>query len=142
MTKRPIILVLLFASFFPAHLLADDTVAQATDPIAIVNGLFDTINNVQAEKATSYFADDGQLITAWGQPKGIKKLLGFFTNTMFPLKTQLKVIELNASGVNVTGIFAIKDSGGFTNWGLLKVVSIVQDGKIKSMTWTTNPSGH
>ncbi len=142
MKKRTTILILLLASFFSVHLFADDALAQATDPTAIVNGLFDAINNAQAEKATSYFADDGQLITAWGQPKGVKKLLSFFTTTIFPLKTQLTLLELNVSGVNVTGVFAIKDNGGFSNWGLLKIITIIQDGKFKSVTWTTNPVGH
>jgi hypothetical protein len=112
---------------------------QATDPASIAKGLFDAINNGRAEAAANYFARDGELITAVGQPKGAEKILFFLKMTLVPLKARVEMKEVKADGENVTGRFTFAS----TNLGKdapipMKLSGVVQAGKIKTMTWSSN----
>ena len=67
--------------------------------------------------------------------------------TVVPLKTRVEIKELKVDGENVTGIFFISNNdignNSLTTLGTKTVISmklsgVVQEGKIKTMTWTTN----
>ena len=116
---------------------------QSTDPVSVTKALFIAINQGKAEKAANFFAKDGELITAFGQPQGAAKIQSFFKVTVIPLKTKVEIKELKADGVNVTGTFAMTNNNTGNNSEknpgekvpIMKLSGIVQDGKITTMTW-------
>jgi hypothetical protein len=120
---------------------------KATDPVSVTKVLFDDINKGRAEAATNCFAADGELVTAFGQPRGAEKLRTFFKMGLIPMKTKVEIKELEADGENVKGIFEIRNADlgnnseetlGNTAPISMKLAGVVQEGKIKSMTWGTN----
>jgi limonene-1,2-epoxide hydrolase len=111
---------------------------QPTDPVSVTEAFFTAINQGKAEAAVNCFAKDGELISVFGQPKGIDSLRNYFQKSLIPLKTKLDVVDLKADGENVTGTFIIANSETNNVRVLLKLVGVVQAGKIKTMTWTTN----
>jgi hypothetical protein len=121
-------------------------IPEATDAVSVTKALFTAINQGKAEAAANFFAKDGELITAFGQPQGAVKIHNFFKVTVIPLKTKVEIKDLKVDGENVTGTFAMTNNNtgnnSATNPGekvpLMKLSSVVQEGKIKSMTWTTN----
>jgi hypothetical protein len=123
-------------------LVACSSSVQATDPVSVTRGFFDAINKGQGQKAANCFDEDGELIWAHGQPKGSKRLLEYMQKQLIPLKTRVEIKDLKADGENVTGTFTITSTylaSEFPNGvPLMKVIAVVQSGKIKSMTWTTN----
>ena len=112
--------------------------APPKDPVAVTKAMFAAINNGKAETAANYFAEDAELITGFGQPTGHAKIKSFFQLTVIPLKTHIEVSELNGSAENVNGIFLMKSINEFREPISMKVIGVVVDGKIKSMTWTSN----
>jgi hypothetical protein len=120
-------------------LIACSPAPQATDPASVTKALFSAINQGKAEVAANSFAKDGEFITAFGQPRGAEKIQAFFKMTLIPLKARVDVKEVKADGENVTGIFTFSS----TNLGKdapipMKLSGIVQEGKIKTMTWSSN----
>lgn len=107
-----------------------------TDPVAVTKAVFAAINNKQAETAAGYFAEDAQITTAFGQPAGITKILGFLKTTVIPYKMHLEIADISASGDNVTGTFTLKDIAGNQTPTNMQVLAVVTNGKIESMTWT------
>jgi hypothetical protein len=66
---------------------------------------------------------------------------------LIPMKTKVEIKELEADGENVKGIFEIRNADlgnnseatlGNTAPISMKLAGVVQEGKIKSMTWGTN----
>jgi len=112
--------------------------APPKDPAAVTKAMFTAINNGKAETAANFFAEDAELITGFGQPTGLSKIKSFFKLTVIPLKTHIEISELNSSAGNVTGIFIMKSTNEFREPTSMKVIGVVIDGKIKSMTWTSN----
>jgi hypothetical protein len=142
MRKYICVLAILLAALLSLTLIACAPTPQATDPASVTKALFNAINQGKAEAAANCFADDGQLIWAFGQPKGTKKLHDYIQNTLIPMKTKLTIITLTADGENATGVFSIANrdtQSQFPNGAPpLKLDAVVQSGKIKTMTWSTN----
>lgn len=112
--------------------------AVPTDPVSVTRAVFEAINKGHAETAVSFFAPDAQWITAFGQPSGTQKILGALRDGWIPMKTRLEIKEIQASGDNVTGVFTVQNvSDEFRNPTPLALSAVIQDGKIKTMTWTT-----
>jgi len=138
MRKYVCVLAILSAALLLQMLVACTPRQQPTDPASVTRALFNAINQGKAEVAANCFAKDGEFIAAFGQPKGAEKIQGFFKMTMIPLKARVEIKELKADGENVTGIFSFSS----TNLGHdaplpMEVIGVVQEGKIKTMTWST-----
>jgi len=126
---------------FLLFLIACAPSVKATDPASVTKSLFDAINKGQAEAAASYFAEDGEFIWSFGQPKGVQKILNYFKTNLIPLKTHVELQDLKVDGDNLTGTFKITSTwfkSAFPNGApLYKVSGVVQGGKIKSMMWSS-----
>jgi ketosteroid isomerase-like protein len=111
------------------------------EPTAVVRALITAVNRGQVDVASSYFSDDAQIITAFGQPKGKAKIRNFMANEI-AMKEHDDIIDLAADGANVTGTMkilnkALQDNSKET-FGKkadpvpLTLKAVVQDGKITS----------
>ena len=132
--KRYICILGLLPVLLLTLLLFSCTQAQATDPASVMKALFNAVNQGKADVATNYFAKDAAIISPWGQPSGTKGIHDWFAVGIIPMKTQLKIGEFSVDGVNLAGTFKITDVGFHDE--PFKVMAVIQDGKIKSMTWT------
>ena len=110
--------------------IAEESV-QVIDPLSVTQAVLDAINSGDADLATSYFAVDGQLITSIGQPRGLKRIHAFLVASLIPLKNHFEVKTLAADGSNVAGSCDLSTLDG--NYTGLKILSVVQEGKIKSL---------
>jgi hypothetical protein len=111
---------------------------QGTDPISVTKAFFAAINQGKAEAAANCFAKDGEL-TAYGQKYSGQKLRDFFTKSLISLGTQIETQELSVDGVRIDGTIRVTNSWLKPQFpkGIppFSVASIVQDGKIRSMSW-------
>ena len=111
---------------------------QATDPSSVTKALFTAINQGKADAAANCFAKDGEL-TAYGQKYSGQKLRDFITKSLISLGTNIETQELNVDGVKLNGTIRVTNSWLKPQFpqGIppFSVVVVVQDGKIKSMSW-------
>jgi hypothetical protein len=136
MKLRPV-QVCFVVSLFSLVFMACGQGALVTDPVAVTRAMFDAVNRGQSEKAAGYFSADAEIVTGFGQPTGSRKIEAFFKTTVIPMKTHAEIKDLKADGVNVTGVFLMKSSSDeFKNATPMKIIAVVLNGKISSMTWT------
>jgi hypothetical protein len=136
MTLKVATVVFVAAAVLSVVLSACGSNAPLTDPVAVTRALFDYINRGKAEAAAGLFADDGELVTGFGQPKGQNKIKTFFQTTVIPLKVHLEVKEINLSNGTMLGTFMMQDVSAFKTPTLMEVKAAIQDGRVKSMTWS------
>jgi hypothetical protein len=137
MKMHSLLLVALLTAAISGMLISCGAAASNSDPIRVTKDLFDAINRGQAEKAANLFYDDGELVTGFGQPTGLKKIHDFLKLTVIAMKTRVEIKEMKEDGTNVRGIFIMKNiSTEYRNPTAMQVIAVVENGKIKSMTWS------
>ena len=138
MKPRMKIFTILLVTVLLQTIVACKPAGTVTDSISVIKAMFNAINKKQAETAANFFSEDGQLTTGFGQPTGIKKIRDFLQTSWIPLKSHFELKEINASDGTVTGIFTLQNTSDlFHNPTPMQLIAVVQNGKIKSMTWTT-----
>jgi hypothetical protein len=130
-----VLAVLVIASSVQA-LVACSPAKPITDPVGVTKAVFDAINNKQAERAATYFAEDAEFVAAFGQPVGNAKILSFLKTTVIPYKMNVEITDISKSNGTVTGTFTLKDISAYQTPTNMQVTAVVTDGKVKSMTWS------
>jgi hypothetical protein len=108
---------------------------QPRDPVGVIQAEIQAINRGQADVAAGYFAENGQIISAWGQPTGKDKVKSFISTTLIKLKSHAEVNALASDGSKVTG--TITWSTPYEKFPPFGLKAVVQDGKIASIEWGT-----
>ena len=128
---------LVFVCLFLLPLLLGCGNAQKPrDPVGVIQEEIKAINNAHADSAAGYFSDEGQIVCAWGQPKGKDKVKSFIATTLIKMKSHAELVDLMADGVNVTG--TIVWSNPYEKFPPFALKAIVQDGKISRIEWGTS----
>ena len=130
-----VLAVLVIVGSFQAF-VACSPAKPITDPVGVTKAVFDAINNKQAEKAGSYFAEDAEFVAAFGQPVGNAKILNFLKTTVIPYKMHIEITDISDNNGTVTGSFTLKDISAYQTPTNMQVTAVIADGKIKSMTWS------
>ena len=136
MNRYKNILMILLIAVSLQFVIACSPGKPITEPVAVTKAVFEAINSKHAEVAASYFAEDAEIITSFGQPVGNLKILNFFRITVIPYKMHLEITNMSISGDNVTGTFTLKDISAYKTPVNMEVLAVVSNGKIKSMSWS------
>jgi hypothetical protein len=108
-------------------LLGCSAAVRPHDPVGVVKAEIEVVDKGQVDVASSYFSDDAQIVTAWGQQKAREKIRAFMFN-LVQMKEHDDIINLVADGTNVTGRMTLADTALKDTPVNLKAV--VEDGKI------------
>ena len=128
-------------------LMACGAASQPRSPEAVVRAAIEAIDKGQGEKAAGLFAEDSELVTAFGQPKGKQEIRDFIVVNVVKMKTRAKSKDLQSNGETVTGTFALTNAALVDEFAPKPVPpfflkALIQGGKIKYMEWSTSPIQH
>jgi len=121
-------------------LLGCSPAVKLNDPVGVVKAEIEAVNRGQNEVASSYFSDEAQIITSFGQPKGKEKIRAFMFN-LVRMKERDNIIDLTADGSNVTGKMTITNTAlrdnSMATYGKdtpmpVNLKAVVEDAKIVS----------